>query len=108
MILLPSGSTRTDTLFPYTTLCRSQHRVGGLVAVEAARADRILPRIDLLELEIGREPQHFGQGRRGGPNDILVADDVDRGGSLAQRLAPARNGGNLDPGKLLEIGRAHV
>src|SRR3546814_4212319 len=29
MIRRPPRSTRTDTLFPYTTLCRSPHRPGG-------------------------------------------------------------------------------
>src|SRR3546814_4728968 len=33
MIRRPPRSTRTDTLFPYTTLFRSHHRVGGALDV---------------------------------------------------------------------------
>src|SRR3546814_17916172 len=44
MIRRPPRSTRTDTLFPYTTLCRSQ---GILVA--GARGD------DRMELDLGAE-----------------------------------------------------
>src|SRR3546814_14052184 len=32
MLRRPPRSTRTDTLFPYTTLCRSSRRTGGDVA----------------------------------------------------------------------------
>src|SRR3546814_19142918 len=38
MIRRPPRSTRTDTLFPYTTLCRSRHRLGRRAG--AARRDR--------------------------------------------------------------------
>src|SRR3546814_19831154 len=34
MIRMPPKSTRTDTLFPYTTLCRSGHRVAIAEQVE--------------------------------------------------------------------------
>src|SRR3546814_18669290 len=37
MILLPPGSTRTDTLFPYTTLFRSRLLAGGLHLRQAYR-----------------------------------------------------------------------
>src|SRR3546814_10794818 len=37
MIRRPPRSTRTDTLFPYTTLFRSAVRSGGVVAADGAR-----------------------------------------------------------------------
>src|SRR3546814_4418653 len=40
MIRRPPRSTRTDTLFPYTTLFRSRHRGPGLQAVRLDRIDR--------------------------------------------------------------------
>src|SRR3546814_3574025 len=43
MIRRPPRSTRTDTLFPYTTLCRSNHR---------ARVDRIHRNLDAEFLEL--------------------------------------------------------
>src|SRR3546814_2023782 len=44
MIRRPPRSTRTDTLFPYTTLFRSQHRGSGRLpgdGIEAAACSRI-------------------------------------------------------------------
>src|SRR3546814_17996852 len=40
MIRRPPRSTRTDTLFPYTTLCRSPYRAGAAVC---AGVDMIIP-----------------------------------------------------------------
>src|SRR3546814_7727116 len=37
MIRRPPRSTRTDTLFPYTTLFRSDHRAAGVAAASRAR-----------------------------------------------------------------------
>src|SRR3546814_2135513 len=37
MIRRPPRSTRTDTLFPYTTLFRSVHRLIGVVGVQGAQ-----------------------------------------------------------------------
>src|SRR3546814_6706391 len=54
MIPLPTRSTRTDTLFPYTTLFRSGQR---------------LRRADLLEREIG--PVEIHAGRQRFPGDGL-------------------------------------
>src|SRR3546814_1851207 len=44
MIRRPPRSTRTDTLFPYTTLFRSHRRRPGLVHVIARDRDRVEPR----------------------------------------------------------------
>src|SRR3546814_1429408 len=42
MIRRPPRSTRTDTLFPYTTLFRSQEEIVGHERVELLGADRLL------------------------------------------------------------------
>src|SRR3546814_1233560 len=69
MIRLPPRSTRTDTLFPYTTLFRSRHRargaLGGLGVV--FRRDRpgrrfVALRIDRLFLRERRAGQQQGKG----------------------------------------------
>src|SRR3546814_4411199 len=41
MIRRPPGSTRTDTLFPYTTLFRSLFLVGGDHLGQSAQTDRV-------------------------------------------------------------------
>src|SRR3546814_8561744 len=48
MIRRPPTSTRTDTLFPYTTLCRSVFRCAG--------AERARHRIDRLRRGVRRTP----------------------------------------------------
>src|SRR3546814_17648716 len=61
MILRPPRSTRTDTLFPYTTLFRSHH---GRYGQEEADAHR-----------------HAGHGNRGlprAPDDVLASDIQDQ------------------------------
>src|SRR3546814_1882142 len=59
----PPRSTRTDTLFPYTTLFRSQHDVGCMRAAVAVMADIDLQRIrERLEVHLVRaqHEQHLG------------------------------------------------
>src|SRR3546814_12798333 len=46
MIRRPPRSTRTDTLFPYTTLCRSQH--GALAALRDDAEGRLVEAVDAL------------------------------------------------------------
>src|SRR3546814_14602192 len=82
MIRRPPRSTRTDTLFPYTTLFRSV--VGGLQHhhVDAAARDVGRQRIDEVDLAADRE-----EGR-------VEGEDV---------------GGDVEGDRrLAEIGRAHV
>src|SRR3546814_2751233 len=51
MIRRPPRSTRTDTLFPYTTLFRSVHASGaGLVAVIAAGALAVIGTLALAQI----------------------------------------------------------
>src|SRR3546814_3164068 len=56
MIRLPPRSTRTDTLFPYTTLFRS-----GVGRIEGADRDRARP----SRFGVGREPQSRDRGDEG-------------------------------------------
>src|SRR3546814_12190857 len=78
MIRLPPRSTRTDTLFPYTTLVRSRQRL--LVARQAVR-DRVeLQPADIDDVvgQLGRAaPQHRLDARhqlfgREGLGDVVV------------------------------------
>src|SRR3546814_799238 len=87
MIRRPPRSTRTDTLFPYTTLFRSVQPVGGrrVVVGDPCRGDEhtVLPAAGVLERDDrgllprvhtqGREPEgtgvggpHFGRADRAG------------------------------------------
>src|SRR3546814_3664486 len=59
MIRLPPRSTRTDTLFPYTTLFRSLQREGRRRAV-AAVVDPVEPVPDRLFQRRDRGKQHRG------------------------------------------------
>src|SRR3546814_18866822 len=58
MIRRPPKSTRTDTLFPYTTLFRSPHPQGRQRAEPPPR-----PAVGATHLEEGLEP-HLGKGGR--------------------------------------------
>src|SRR3546814_6100817 len=53
MIRLPPRYTRTDTLFPYTTLCRSQHRRHP--AGDDVNAAIVLGRIEAAQIFPGEE-----------------------------------------------------
>src|SRR3546814_7089651 len=59
MIRRPPRSTRTDTLFPYTTLFRSLYRWRERHGLAA----------DLRHSEVGGEPSGQGAGPRGGPEE---------------------------------------
>src|SRR3546814_1847580 len=61
MILLPPISTRTDTLFPYTTLFRSEHDIGleNPAAHRALRDDHLADRVD-VDIAVGVEPDGVG------------------------------------------------
>src|SRR3546814_9541598 len=63
MIRRPPRSTRTDTLFPYTTLFRSAAASGGGSTIRTSFASlrygfggRAAPSLDLRERETGRHP----------------------------------------------------
>src|SRR3546814_18607043 len=53
MIRRPPRSTRTDTLFPYTTLFRSHPRVLDMMIGDARQIDHVLARAAAGEADIG-------------------------------------------------------
>src|SRR3546814_8011044 len=69
MIRRPPGSTRTDTLFPYTTLFRS------LRSVEQLRAPRVLVELVVAEIDAGHVDHHLHRAGTGGPvqRDLAAA-----------------------------------
>ncbi len=62
---------------------QDQQFVARLDAVEAARADRIFAGVDLLDLEVGRQPQRLGQEGCARSGNLIAGDDIKRGRSLA-------------------------
>src|SRR3546814_1236474 len=70
MIRRPPRSTRTDTLFPYTTLFRSRHRA---IGIQRSR----------LDAREGGGVAGFGRGDRDFAIDRLIGDD--RAKAEAQR-----------------------
>src|SRR3546814_14996872 len=115
MIRRPPRSTRTDTLFPYTTLFRSMHYFGG----EQGKIS-----LDTLERAISIVAYHVDQykelfsPRLAPPQDQVDAQKVELylrnlwGGygsnSFIARNHLLRNGPVRDRERLNEIGRAHV
>src|SRR3546814_17591806 len=96
MIRRPPRSTRTDTLFPYTTLFRSRLRVGdrdAVVQMQFARAAIIVETIGRLAVLL-----HLDQRQ---PR----ADRMDRARGNIEEIARLDG---LPVEQLLEIGRAHV
>src|SRR3546814_8246192 len=94
MIRRPPRSTRTDTLFPYTTLFRSQHRHAAKVEAAAdARSPDREPRL----LAIAALREHA----RGKGEHVVQVDgvtvEINGGGHQidAARRAPDRGGGHL-------------
>src|SRR3546814_18267628 len=62
-ILLPPLSTRTDTLFPYTTLIRSDH--GAVAVLRHDLGDHFFVRKEVAMAN------HDALGRAGGPRSVL-------------------------------------
>ena len=84
-----------------------QQLVARLDAVEPARRDRELRRVDLLHVEVGRQPQHARQAQRARLLDILARNDEHARRHAGQGLGPLRSGCHLDVGELLdaEVGK---
>src|SRR3546814_7876405 len=110
MIRRPPPSTRTDTLFPYTTLFRSHEPSGLTYADPAEIAQRVLAASEASGIGLTLLPvlySHGGLDRRalqGG--QLRFGCDIDRFEALY-----ARTGGSTSamPADFrLEIGRAHV
>jgi hypothetical protein len=87
---------------------QDEQLVGGFRAVEAARGDRILAGVDLLDLQVRREPEHFGQRRRSRGEDVILGDDVERRRRPAQRLLALGGGANGNLGQLLDRERRQI
>src|SRR3546814_6606180 len=99
MIRLPPRSTRTDTLFPYTTLFRSpcaperehggiaavvEDHVGGGVAAPVKNADDIIP---IFLKRFALEGEHRDSGRRDCRRRMVLSrKDVARGDRKSTRL----------------------
>src|SRR3546814_8429268 len=119
MIRRPPRSTRTDTLFPYTTLFRSaEHQLHELLALEREPLFERQPRrrLDAGEVSVGRLESAPALGVRG--LELFDHRDVAEHRALARR---ARAVGDLRPRKgdriggkavfareFIDIGRAHV
>src|SRR3546814_11260712 len=92
MIRRPPGSTRTDTLFPYTTLFRSQ-------AAHAVRPCENRTVIAGEALDIKRRhllAQDIGYVRRTLIEQFVRTDDIDRGRGLGSGQIIAARAGHDD------------
>src|SRR3546814_21108735 len=69
MILRPPRSTRTDTLFPYPTLCRSVHPL--VLGEPLERAEQIAKRVSQLAVLIGHALEDFIA-------DAVILGEIDR------------------------------
>src|SRR3546814_8095985 len=112
MIRRPPRSTRTDTLFPYTTLFRALNRtVTALEELGEGHSDTIVA-IDESRTEIGRLTRAFNQFRE----KMKETEQLRHQQTLAEKKAQEeRRGALLDFASEFErsvasaeIGRAHV
>src|SRR3546814_6219079 len=87
MIRRPPGSTRTDTLFPYTTLFRSHGDFASNIAMMLAKPAGLKPR-DLAEKLIAALPQdaQISKVEIAGPGFLNFFQNSD---ALAERLEAA-------------------
>src|SRR3546814_16135029 len=89
MIRRPPRSTRTDTLFPYTTLFRSAAREAGLEAIRAELLGRVIepssPKlIEYLKTSMGALPEEILRVLFLDASRRLVADEQMQHGSVRQ------------------------
>src|SRR3546814_13541392 len=99
MIRRPPRSTRTDTLFPYTTLFRSSFvgcRAAPILALLVSRRERLCRRDD-----------HHVEVARAQALDVLRGVDKARP-HLDAEAAQIEEEGQENPLLALKIGRAHV
>src|SRR3546814_3125624 len=92
MIRRPPRSTRTDTLFPYTTLFRSQHTTGGV--------DLLSSEVDTSELGWSEERQVPGLREERADLQLAVAGPVALGGLLGH-VGLGRSVGHHELGDLV-------
>src|SRR3546814_11289816 len=117
MIRPPPRSTRTDTLFPYTTLFRSQTPamvVEPLAAVlppeaQDALAEKVAARRGAIEQELVAAELEKLAASPSGPSSLGMIENV-AGGSLLRVLSPeaaeAFRGTLRERRQAVEIGRA--
>src|SRR3546814_14659875 len=96
----PPRSTRSDTLFPYTTLFRSDHRLHVGDVEPIARRGRTID----IDVDIAAAGQPFGEG--GGDPRHAVGDLFDLPRDLVQRTEVGAR--HLDPDRALDPGSEHV
>src|SRR3546814_4193384 len=115
MIRRPPRATRTDTLFPYTTLFRSiVVQVPGLQDPAALKA--LLgktARLDFKMVDVRATPEDMAEGRAPIGSEVLPYPDDPRGlGMIAVERRPVVTGDQLIDASIgqdqYEIGRAHV
>src|SRR3546814_20914985 len=85
MIRRPPRSTRTDTLFPYTTLCRSP-ALGAAGRKEGGGAERNDP-IPPAAVPVRADPEELHRRAIQHPVGIDAADDDDRRLSVRRQMA---------------------
>src|SRR3546814_14431833 len=95
MIRRPPGSTRTDTLFPYTTLFRSHADLKGVYAL-GTECCRLRNKLQLVRI---------GANTRGVSAASLIASRIRR---IKKRIVGETEAGFPIDNKPTEIGRAHV
>src|SRR3546814_13518047 len=83
MIRRPPRSTRTDTLFPYTTLFRSLHHVDAPADPAEQRIDQAEPRRQ--RADVSPEPLHRPLLALGDDLDALDHQDTDHHGEDDER-----------------------
>src|SRR3546814_20555239 len=97
MIRRPPGPTRTDTLFPYTTLFRSPARKCAPLARphRAADAGAAGHGAQRLRRAIGPVPRHPDEGDAGADHLALGVDPAAPGAAVRDRYAPRPRRGRL-------------
>src|SRR3546814_11358738 len=117
MIRRPPRSTRTDTLFPYTTLFRSLHLAVDLADVQLhARESFLHPRLRLrLALQLRRRHEDGEAGAHGAGLRLHVADQrLGDTPPIAPQLlvigprSAVEAERFVERGQIRQIGRAHV
>src|SRR3546814_13183217 len=107
MILRPPGSTRTDTLFPYTTLFRSRF-LGALLLLLVGLAATVLLGRQLVVPASEWVQQAPRELRLLTPRIKRMTEPVQQANEAAQTFAQATDGGGKSAKVQVEIGRAYV
>src|SRR3546814_19426268 len=115
MIRRPPRSTRTDTLFPYTTLFRSHLLSGGsegdllvwkLPEPERAEFASSVPHAEGAPLAFSPGGERFFVGERGGGGALWPRDGLRRERTIAGDRGVPTAAALSARGRLLEFGRA--